>query len=552
MLSQIKSYSGKKKEKVRRTELTTVVPTVVLTDTPKTDISEEGEEEGEEVGEEGEEEEEEEGEKEGEEVDDVDDVEEEVEGEEESSNEDDESATTAIRKTITKKKYNYLEDNILVQEFNIDKYSTSTPVYLCVYRVNTDCREPFLQFIVTLDTDFAYFPRFDYQHQSVQSTNMSDVDEDEPQTIFKNECVQELMKIVPLHEEYTDDMYKGIIEHDASVVVVYDITNSAVSIHERIVQVDTQSGGLAPQNVADSVIGLHPTHIQKDKSGANNLADLATNLNDSIKKQFDSLFTNPTHVKQPNNSNTNSPSSLIVVEPTVVKPVQETDTNPAKEPSLLDSLSGLNTITPTIAKPDETESETTISKVVSNAIERTQMPTLTPPYRYNWCILDEIIYKKNIIGRKPNVIMTKTFETHVELVSITDLENREHDTPFLLYMCEFENDRFHNSYNKSRTEIKIVDFDTHDHSWFKDGILYSVDLLDKELDPTFDYTMLRRYVVFTKNARYIMKDISEVTPEEKEKFDTESNAMDVLSIYFQENKNPYWYIYGTNWTTLLE
>jgi hypothetical protein len=508
-------------------------------------------------------------------------------------NEKDESAVESVEPILTKglidkpitiknSSYLYLEDSILVQDYNITKYPGNTTVHLCMYKVNMDCNEPFLQFTVILDSDYAYFPKFQYQPQNT---------EDDYHLLFQNECGKELLQIVPLYKtnqaDLLDEMYKGIIELETSIVVVYDITDSYVSINESI-PIQTGGGGgeksifdSITKNVQNSInsvsstaIETHPVNPNKMKSPSDlhptlpknttildTIGELATNLNDSIKHTFEGGPTTPTPIKP------EIKLSDIKTHPTKVKPIKSTG---QIEPALFDQGSmfkSLDIFTPTKVKKinmtpndspkapekiSDTTTEGSITNVMADTVENIQqsIPVITPPSKYIWCILDEIIYKKDILGRKPDNIMIETFKSHIELKSITNLNNQEYDIPFSLYMAVFQDDRYHNTYNKDDM-LSLIDEEST-HAWFTDGHIYSTDALDKILDPTFDYRKLRRYVVFTKNAQYILKDISECSDQEKTDFLNKDTDKDVLTVYFQEKGTQLWYIYGNNWSTILD
>lgn len=146
------------------------------------------------------------------------------------------------------KSFFYLNDNFLSKTFgdfmNIDKqYNIKT----CIYKINSDCDFPFLQFLFDKSGEKITFPNIDFHcpppssppptptisatgGNNDESNNMLSQLDQLPQehTFFMNQCSQELLKVLPIHDIFSEDIlqkiYKGFIEHDNILYVVFDST----------------------------------------------------------------------------------------------------------------------------------------------------------------------------------------------------------------------------------------------------------------------------------------------------------------------------------------
>jgi hypothetical protein len=140
--------------------------------------------------------------------------------------------------------FSYLSDNLLQQWFYFCKKpdnNAEPPKYkikICMYGLNRILRNknteiPFLQFLMKLNTDSsAYtFPEFEYE---CVSTNDESDESDEDETInahFLNECFTKILEILNadsiIHEKniHIRDLYKGLVEMDEYICVVFDCTH---------------------------------------------------------------------------------------------------------------------------------------------------------------------------------------------------------------------------------------------------------------------------------------------------------------------------------------
>jgi hypothetical protein len=132
----------------------------------------------------------------------------------------------------------------------------------------------------------------------------------------------------------------------------------------------------------------------------------------------------------------------------------------------------------------------------------------------SWFILDEILFKEKEI--EPIILL---FFNEYDFMTKIYTENIICPLPSLMY-----------SYNDNNNSI--IDT-TMSISWLGDHSYFTND----ELSST-----KQRYAVYTDKAKYILRDISEITEEQIKYYMTKNNDQDVTSIYFHSNKNQLWCI----------
>lgn len=108
-------------------------------------------------------------------------------------------------------------------EFNNTENNKEYNIFLCIYRVNTDCKIPFVEFLVDID-DVPQFPNV----SNFSCPNIIEVNNNEPveehNTYFMNKCLTKLLEVLKLYEifgiELLKKMYKGFVEQDDSNIFV--------------------------------------------------------------------------------------------------------------------------------------------------------------------------------------------------------------------------------------------------------------------------------------------------------------------------------------------
>jgi hypothetical protein len=137
------------------------------------------------------------------------------------------------------KQYYYLNDNILSKTFgdfmNTDKQYN---VQICIYKMNQECDIPFLQFLFNITSEKASFPSIDFhcpptsitQQQQQQSSD----DPSHEHIFFMNQCSQELLKVLPIHDifstEILQQIYKGFVETGNFLYVVFDLSEIDIEL----------------------------------------------------------------------------------------------------------------------------------------------------------------------------------------------------------------------------------------------------------------------------------------------------------------------------------
>ena len=93
-------------------------------------------------------------------------------------------------------------------------------IFICMYKINTECVKPFLEFLLDISSEKASLPRID---EFKCSTNVQDNTSEH--TIFMNECLNKLLNIIPIHNTINPDIlkqiYKGFIEYDQDKIIVF-------------------------------------------------------------------------------------------------------------------------------------------------------------------------------------------------------------------------------------------------------------------------------------------------------------------------------------------
>ena len=96
--------------------------------------------------------------------------------------------------------YLFLED--LEQDLDISKYTGEITVELCVYKMNETCDDPFAEYLLVYDLEHASFPKLAFQIPAGPTDNI--------QTLFRNQCIEELLKIIPLHKTNQTELLESM------------------------------------------------------------------------------------------------------------------------------------------------------------------------------------------------------------------------------------------------------------------------------------------------------------------------------------------------------
>ena len=104
-------------------------------------------------------------------------------------------------------------------------------VKICIYQINGECDIPFLQFLFDKSGEKLTFPNINFQCPITNATSNPDQFQEsanQEHTFFMNQCSQELLKVLPIHDIFSEDIlkqiYKGFIEYDNTLCVVFDST----------------------------------------------------------------------------------------------------------------------------------------------------------------------------------------------------------------------------------------------------------------------------------------------------------------------------------------
>ena len=138
---------------------------------------------------------------------------------------------------IDDKEYYFLDDNVLNQTFgDFMDVNKKYNVHICIYKINTDCDIPFVEFLLDKTGETIEFPHLEFQcpPPSASTDLQGEFEPSQDHTFFMNECSKELLKVVPIHdifnEETLSQMYKGFIECDDRLYIVFDSTKIMVDL----------------------------------------------------------------------------------------------------------------------------------------------------------------------------------------------------------------------------------------------------------------------------------------------------------------------------------
>ena len=153
------------------------------------------------------------------------------------------------------------------------------------------------------------------------------------------------------------------------------------------------------------------------------------------------------------------------------------------------------------------------------------------PSTLSWAILDEIMYRKQYNNKSVESLITNFFLNNPHMTNLHFSEdNIQLPSPFLAYLCK------DNLYNVEFEE-SILDT-TYNHPWFGDFHYFSSFPLEKN-----NNKILQRYAIFAvEPAKYLWKDLSIISQEQKDEFTKKIQDVDVVTLYFHENNIQYWCI----------
>ena len=173
--------------------------------------------------------------------------------------------------------------------------------------------------------------------------------------------------------------------------------------------------------------------------------------------------------------------------------------------------------------------------------------------KYNWFTVDEIQYKKHAFGREIAPELVEIFEHDPRITEIKTQDGKQISFPIVLYMCEKPEDLYHNlSITKENEHLETVADLVISHPLFGEGYTFSSVALDRETKSDFNYELLKRYAVFTKSSQYVLKDIANLTEEEKAWLNASNSDKDIITVYYHDDGLQLWHVYSSNWFVLLD
>lgn len=131
------------------------------------------------------------------------------------------------------KKYYYLNNDTLNRDFKTtlreNKDNKPFNVRLCLFRLNHECKEPFLQLFVELEDTGSdkniIFPGFSLEPQNFIETEIALNDEDKEISIFETYCFNKFQEITNVSPQIAKQAYRGyVVEYDNTIYPLFDCT----------------------------------------------------------------------------------------------------------------------------------------------------------------------------------------------------------------------------------------------------------------------------------------------------------------------------------------
>jgi hypothetical protein len=156
--------------------------------------------------------------------------------------------------------------------------------------------------------------------------------------------------------------------------------------------------------------------------------------------------------------------------------------------------------------------------------------------KFQWVVLDEILFKRTINHIEIDDLLISFFEKEDYMTEIftDDTYLKQFPLPFLVYLCEkSETEKKYYNIPVRGDKISLMDFTTVGVSWLGDYYYFSSNILDVRENSS-------RYVLFTENANYILKDISEITEQQIDTYNEIISSNDVVTTYYNDNGLSFW------------
>jgi len=125
----------------------------------------------------------------------------------------------------------------------------------------------------------------------------------------------------------------------------------------------------------------------------------------------------------------------------------------------------------------------------------------------SWTIIDEIINNHSTSGYKINESVYKMFFNNPKLIYIDNKDGYHIDIPSVLYLCKFEGGQYANVFQDDSNTFSLYN-ERVEHPYFGDFYVFSLSPLESSKGSV---SKLKRFVGFTPNPMYILKDLATIT-----------------------------------------
>jgi hypothetical protein len=111
--------------------------------------------------------------------------------------------------------YNYLDEDMMNKDFQLHLGNKSSvyKINMCIFKINDECKEPFLEYYIELNNKKMMFPNFELDTLTLDKDNINDA--------FEEQCYSFFQKISNTKADLTSKIYRGFLEEGVNNLYVF-------------------------------------------------------------------------------------------------------------------------------------------------------------------------------------------------------------------------------------------------------------------------------------------------------------------------------------------
>jgi len=125
----------------------------------------------------------------------------------------------------------------------------------------------------------------------------------------------------------------------------------------------------------------------------------------------------------------------------------------------------------------------------------------------SWTIIDEIINNHSTLGYRINKEVEEMFLNNPKLIYVDNKDGYHIDIPSVLYLCKFVGGEYVNVFQDDPNTFSLYN-ERVEHPFFGDFYIFSLSPLESSKGSV---SRLKRFVGFTPDPMYILKDLATIT-----------------------------------------